>query len=117
MKINTEPFKPENTICFFGNEINIFDLRDVLWKIENKKFDKSIDRFKKAFGKQLKTWIGGSERRRFYIWTFRLNDSVLYALVHNVKGIVFEYPENTDKRYLVDICEEIYYRLHLPNPL
>jgi hypothetical protein len=102
--INTIPFDPENCISLWNKEINEkllfvshFRPKEVL----------AIDRWKRAFGRQLKTWVGGSDRYRFYVWSFQYEDAVLYALIHNRKGEIFEYPIETSISKILPLANEV----------
>lgn len=93
MKINEKPYHPE----FCDVLYNHFMLRahgpymDSYKAIDEANLS-CVNAFKKVFGRQKKTAILGSQNRRFFIWTFSNETCTLYALVHNVKGIVWEFP-------------------------
>lgn len=106
--INKDIFDPEDTIVLWSN---ISITRSLEFGFRRPRELKCIQMFKEVFGCQLKTWLGGSENRRFYIWAFRLNNTVMYAMVHNVKGVVWEYPKTTRKEDLDNIHKEVYKRL------
>lgn len=103
LTINQDKFDPGNTKVLFNQELTSISLEYGMVRE-----GLSIQNFKKTFGRQLKTWCGGSENRRFYVWTFRLKDTVLYALVHNVKGVCWEYPVKTRQDNLMDIIHIVY---------
>ena len=105
MIINKDKFDPEDTEVLFNKRTISIQLDHFF---NSKKKLPSITKFKNKFGRQLKTWIGGSESRRFYIWTFKMEETLLYALVHNVAGVIWEYPSNTNKKNLENIHKEVY---------
>jgi len=53
--------------------------------------EKPVSMHKLLLGPQDHCWMGGSERRRFFIWKFES----LWVLVHNAKGICLEFPPDT----------------------
>jgi hypothetical protein len=101
--INQDKFDPHNNKVLWNR-----DLISIALNYSMKRKNPPIDEFKNSFGRQLKTWVGGSDNYRFYIWTFRFNQTVLYAYVHNKKGICFEYPLKTRKKDLMNIIIKIY---------
>ena len=82
MIVNQDIFDPEYTNVLYGKEVNRIKLNYMMHSPSIFELP-CISAFKQTFGRQKKTWIGGSESCRFFVWTFRIDDSVLYALVHN----------------------------------
>ena len=110
MEINKAKFDPYDTRVLFTKEAIDRQLEFAFRRPPINELP-SIEIFKKVFGRQLKTWIGGSESRRFYVWTFQMGETVLYAMVHNVKGVCWEYPRDTNKINLEHIHKTVYKKL------
>ncbi|MBI9084544.1 MAG: hypothetical protein JEZ11_13170 [Desulfobacterales bacterium] len=95
LKINKFPFTPEGTFNLIGDPVTKRHLK--VWSDQQRlrheagKILSSIDLCKLAFGRQIKTWIGGSANHRYHVWTFSIGRVKMYAMVNNYSGIVIEY--------------------------
>jgi hypothetical protein len=92
---NNVLFSPDIMYILMGHSMRMFRLLHSHGLNKQGRVDQ-IGLWKRTFGKQLKTWTGGSENRRFYIWTFKKDNSILYVMVHNEKGMLFEYTSRSD---------------------
>jgi len=106
--INKAKIKLSNTEVFWNQEY----IHKALVFMEKRPNEiKAITLFKETFGRQSKCRVLGSGNRRFYIWTFQPEEqpeTILYALIHNEKGILFEYPYRSRQDKMLELVDEIY---------